>query len=187
MTEMFMGYKPDKDEINPDNLKIRIPPKLAFKLFKYYTLGLMEKSESHQETQSGAAAATASVSDPIVKDLVEMDQITASGSPDLKRLMELEARLSQRDQEDMDKIRCQIPNSMATKLAIDELQSNFPKLERSVIETIYGMNGQSYQKSMERLTTNYPDKRRESSSSTSTSRNGYHETVGVMVRNIGIS
>lgn len=148
LTKAYTGFTLESGDYSEEDLNIRIPPKLAFKLFQYFSLRLMLKtSKKAPDVESVDSTHHTANND----DMNEMERLTSSPSPDLQRIMQVEARLVAREKEDTKILRNSIPNSLAAKLTIDKIKDLFPAFPRERIEVVYAASECSYSTCLKRL------------------------------------
>jgi hypothetical protein len=149
----------DAKDVPKDDLRIRIPPKMAFKLFQYFFLNVMQKtnlvetsdrpSEENEEEDENAQ---------LIEDLINMDRVTSSDTPDFEKLMELEMRLTARDQKFIEKKRNEIQLTLASKLTIGKFHAAFPSLSREQVQDVYAQNNGKYEETLRHLKSQYSSK-----------------------------
>ena len=141
------------------DLNIKIPPKLAFELFRHLCLNLLQKLP---EETNGVSPTDSFDDDPAheftSKLKIEENCVNGDGTtPDLRRIMELEMRLQGEEAHRVKDLRSKLQSNLATKLTIEHLQSAFPSLPLSTIEVYFVKNKSRYDETVEKLQRDFPD------------------------------
>ncbi|CAG7668681.1 unnamed protein product [Allacma fusca] len=141
-----------------NDLKIRIPPKLAFELFRHLCLNLLQK-----ENSNGSSGGD-SFDDDLEEDVPDAVRSATFGpmntdqtlTPNLKKIMELEMRLEGEEARRVQNLRSQLQSTLATKLTVEHLRCAFPTLPLSIIEACFVQNNARYEETQENLKLLYP-------------------------------